>query len=133
MADIEWLQLCETAFLDNCDRLCVIGIVNRFPVPVLPIAVHQLTLAGRVVNVGPGGEIEVRVSITTPSGLSPSPDDPECIEISNLGEYVLVTLRQFPLGEEGIYRFSVSIGEGDAVVLDIPVLLVSSAAHAQIH
>src|SRR5262245_27481099 len=42
MAHIDWVQLCETALLDSCDRLCVIGVINRFPVPALPIAVHQL-------------------------------------------------------------------------------------------
>ena len=133
MAKIAWLQLCETAFLDDCDRLSVIGMVNRFPVPALPIAVHQLMLAGHVVDVRPGEAIEVGVSITTPSGLSPSPDDPQCIEISNAGEYVLVTLRQFPLHEEGVYRFSISLVAGDTATLDIPVLLVSSVVHAQIH
>jgi hypothetical protein len=133
MATIAWLQLCETAFLDNCDRLCVIGLVNRFLVPTLPIAVHQVMLAGRVVDTRPSEEIEVGVSITTPSGLSPLPDDPHCIEISNAGEYVLVTLRQFPLNEEGVYRFSVSIVKGEPVTLEIPVFLVSSVVHAQIH
>jgi hypothetical protein len=133
MARIAWLQLCENAFLDNTDRLCVIGVTNRFPVPTLPIAVHQLMIAGRIVDVRPGEAIEVGISITTPSGLSPSPDDPHCIDISSAGEYVLVTLRQFPLEEEGMYRFVVSLGENNPVTLDIPVLLVSNSISAQIH
>jgi hypothetical protein len=113
MAHIEWLQLCDTAFLDNRDRLCVISVINRFPVPVLPIAVHQLTLVA--------------------SGLSPSPDDPQCIDIAKAGEYVLVTLRQFPLPEEGMYRFTVSLVSGNSLSLDIPVLIISRPAHLQIH
>lgn len=133
MARIDWLQLCETAFLDNCNRLCVVGVMHRFPVPTLPIAVHQLMLVCRVNELRPGEEVEVGVAIMTPSGLSPSPDDPQCIEISNAGEYVIVTLRQFPLSEEGVYRFTVALVEGNTLVLDVPVLLVSSVAHAQIH
>ena len=125
MAHIDWLQLCETAFLDNCDRLCVIGVINRFPVPALPIAVHQLTLAGRVVDLRPGEEVEVGVSITTPGGLAPSPDDPHCIEISNAGEYVLVTLRQFPLSEEGVYA---CVGRCNTLTLDISAACLESRA-----
>src|SRR5262245_55966760 len=126
MAHIDWLQLCESAFLDNCNRLCVVGFLNRFQVPALPIAVNQLMLAGRVVDLRPGEEFEIGVSITTPSGLSPSPDDPDCFEISNAGEYVLVTLRQFPLHEEGVHRFTVSLIGGNTVTVDIPVQLASS-------
>ena len=133
MAHLEWLQLCDTAFLDNRDRLCVISVINRFPVPVLPIAVHQLTLVARVVDLRPGEEIEVGLSIMTPSGLSPSPDDPQCIDIAKAGEYVLVTLRQFPLPEEGMYRFTVSLVSGNSLSLDIPVLIISRPAHLQIH
>jgi hypothetical protein len=133
MAHIEWLQLCDTAFLDNRDRLCVISVINRFPVPALPIAVHQLTLVARVVDLRPGEEIEVGLSIMTPSGLSPSPDDPQCIGIAKAGEYVLVTLRQFPLPEEGMYRFTVSLVSGNSLSLDIPVLIISRPAHLQIH
>jgi hypothetical protein len=133
MARIEWIQLCETAFLDNCDRLCMVGVTNRFPVPTLPIAVHQLMIAARVVDVRPGEGIDVGVSIATPSGLCPSPDDPHCIEIANAGEYVLITLRQFPLAEEGMYHFAISLGSGDPATLDIPVLLASTSTPFQIH
>jgi len=133
MAHLETLQLCEIAFLDSWDRLCLIGVMNRFPVPALPIAVHQLMLVARVVDARPGEKIDVGVSITAPSGLSPSPDDPECIEIANLGEYVMITLRQFPLHEEGEYRFSLSLTGTDTISLDIPVVLASRPVHAPVH
>jgi hypothetical protein len=132
MAKLAWVHLCEKAFLDNCDRLCLVGMVNRLPIPTLPITVHELMLAGRVAA-GVGEEFDVSVSIVTPSGLCPSPEEPGCLEISNAGEYVLVTLRQFPVYEEGIYRFSLSIGDGAPVSVDIPVLLVGRPAHAPVH
>jgi len=133
MAHLETLQLCETAFLDSWDRLCLIGVMNRFPVPALPIAVHQLMLVARVVDARPGERIDVEVLITAPSGLSPSPDDPECIEIANLGEYVMITLRQFPLHEAGTYRFSLSLTGTSTISLDIPVVLASRPVHAPVH
>lgn len=133
MAKLAWVHLCERAFLDNTDRLCVVGVVNRLPVPRLPVNVYQLMLAGHVVDVQPGEEFDIGVSIATPSGLCRPPDDPACLEISIEGEYVLATLRQFPLDEEGMYQFSMSIGEGAALTVEIPVLLVSRAAHAPVH
>jgi len=133
MATLAWLHLCETAFLDNCQRLCVIGLTNRLSVPVVPIAAHQLMLAGLVVDHRPGEEIEIGVAITTPGGLSPSPNDPHCIDISTAGEYVLITLRQLPLREEGVYRFTVSLGEAAGVTLEIPVLVISNSVPAHVH
>jgi uncharacterized protein DUF6941 len=133
MARLDWLQLCETAFLDTCDRLCIIGMMNRLPVPAVPIAIHQLMLAARVADVRPGEELDVGLSITTPAGLSPSPDDPQCIEIAIAGEYVLITVRQFPLVEEGLYRFAVTLGGNAPIAIDIPVLVMSKSTHAQVH
>src|SRR5262245_36211398 len=133
MATISWLQLCEHAFLDSADRLCVIGLTNRFMVPTLPVAVHHLMLAARVVGVRPGDELDVGVSVTTPSGLSPSPGDPECVDVSIAGEYILITLRQFPLGEEGLYRFAISLDNNEPVALEVPVLVMSTATHAPVH
>ena len=133
MARIEWAQLCELAFLDNCGRLCMVGITNRFPVPSVPLAVAQIMIAARVVDVRPGEEFDVALSVATPSGLWTAPDDPEGYEVGIAGEYVLITLRNLPLHLEGIYRFDVSIEGGVPVVLEIPVFLVTRPRHEAIH
>jgi hypothetical protein len=133
MARIEWAQLCELAFLDNCDRLCLVGITTRLPVPSLPLAVNQLMIAVRVADVRHGEGIELGVSMQTPSGLSTAPDQPDGLQVTVAAEYVLITLRQVPLTEEGIYRFSVSLGSDETVVLDVPVLRTSRPMHAEIH
>jgi len=73
MARIEWAQVCERAFLDDCDRLWLIGVTTRLPVPSLPITVRHLMLAARVVELRAREVIDVGVSITTPSGCCPSP------------------------------------------------------------
>jgi hypothetical protein len=94
MAKIEWAQLCELAFLDSCDRLCMVGITNRFPVPSLPLAVNQFMIAARVVDVRPGEEFDVGLSVATPSGLWTGPSDPDGYEVGIAGEYVLMTLKE---------------------------------------
>ena len=133
MARIDWAQLCELAFLDNCGRLCVIGITNRFPVPSLPPAVTQIMIAARIVDIRPGEEFDVSLSVAMPNGLWTAPDDSEGYEVGIAGEYVLMTLRNLPLHQEGIYRFEVSLDGGVPVALEIPVFLVSKPRHAAIH
>jgi hypothetical protein len=133
MASIEWARLCETAFLDRYDRLCLIGVATHFPVPSLPLAVNQLMIAAHIVDVRPDDEFAVRVSVTTPTGLCVTPDGSDGFDVEVAGEYVLITLRQMPLTAEGVYRFLVSVGAAPAVTLDIPVLIVSKRGHAEIH
>src|SRR5262245_2557430 len=128
MARIEWAQLCETAFLDDSDRLSLIGITTRLRVPSLPIAVHHLMIAARVVELRGRETIDVGVSITTPSGDCPSPNDPECLDIEVAADYILVTLRDLPLAEEGIYSFGISLGADPPVTIAVPVLLMSRPA-----
>ena len=133
MASIEWARLCETAFLDRYDRLCLIGVATHFPVPSLPLAVNQLMIAAHMVDVRPDDEFDVGVSVTTPNGLCVTPDASDGFDVKVAGEYVLITLRQMPLTAEGVYRFLVSVGAAPPVTLDIPVLIVSKRGHAEIH
>ena len=133
MASIEWARLCETAFLDRHDRLCLIGVATHFPVPSLPLAVNQLMIAAHMVDVRPDDEFDVGVSVTTPNGLCVTPDESDGFDVEVAGEYVLITLRQMPLTAEGVYRFLVSVGAAPPVTLDIPVLIVSKRGHAEIH
>jgi hypothetical protein len=133
MARIAAIHLCELAFLDNCDRLCLIGVTTRLPVPTLPVAVNQLMIAAHVLDLRPGETMDFAVSLTTPSGLSTAPDPPDGIEVHIFAEYVLVTLRQIPLTEEGLYRFTLSLGAEDPFLIEVPVLRVSQPAYADIH
>src|SRR5262245_33541302 len=133
MARIASAHLCELAFLDSCDRLCLVGVTTRLPVPSLPLAVHQLMLAARVVGVLPGESLDLGVSGTMPSGMSTAPEQPDGIHVNVLAEYILITLRQIPLMEEGLYRFVVSLGSQEPVVIEVPVMQVSHRAYAEVH
>lgn len=119
--------------MDNCDRLCMIGVTTRLPVPTLPLAVHQLMIATHVVDVRPGESIDLAVSIKIPNGLSTAPEPPDGIHVTIFAEYVLITLRQIPLTEEGLYRFTISLEDQEPVVIVVPVLLVSQPAYAEVH
>src|SRR5262245_19828401 len=97
MARIASAQLCELAFFDNCERLCLIGVTTRLPVPALPLAVNQLMIAARVVDVRMSESLDLGVSIAMPNGISTAPEQPDGIEVGIFTDYILITLRQIPL------------------------------------
>jgi hypothetical protein len=133
MARIATAHLCELAFLDNCDRLCLVGLTTRLPVPRLPVALNQLMIAAQVVDVRPGEAIDLSVTIEMPNGLSTAPEQPDGIQVSIFAEYVLITLRQIPLMEEGLYRFTISLRDQEPLKIGVPVLRVSQPAYAEVH
>src|SRR5262245_47744858 len=102
MAKIEWAHLCELAFIDKYDRLCMIGVTTRFPVPSLPLFVRQLMIAARMVDIQPVENFPIAVSVATPSRRL-VPDNVDGFDVNIVAEYILITLRDVPLSEEGLY------------------------------
>lgn len=47
------------------------------------------------------------------------------LDIAVAGDYLLITLRDLPLADEGIHRLLVSLDGGDPSALDVAVFLVS--------
>src|SRR5215813_2617582 len=130
MARVDWAVLCELAFLDRHDRLCVVGMTTTLPVPRLPILVNQLMLVARLDGLKRVEEIQVAAAVVSPNGMwkTPSVDDSVSIEMAR--EFVLVTLRSIPLAEEGIHSFRMLIAGHPPVSVDVPVLTVGSAVPA---
>src|SRR5262249_20056143 len=133
MARMDWAQLCELAFLDDCDRLCMIGIMTRFPVPSLPIAMRQMMIVARIVDVQSGESFGVGVSLTTPSGFSIAAHQTDGFEVGIAAESVSIPLRKTPFAEKGTPRPLVSIGDGDPAVLDIPARLAGNPPQPDRH
>ena len=130
MIRIDWVQLCEMAFLDDCERLCMIGVMTRFPAPQLPIAMRQVMIVVRIVDVQPEEPFGIGVSMTTPSGVSLAPPRGDGLDIAVTREYIFITLRDIPLSEEGMHCFTVAIGKSNPVSIDIPARLVLDRALA---
>ena len=125
MIRIEWAHLCEMAFLDDCERLCLIGVMSRFPAPELPIAMRQLMIVVRIAGVQAEETFGIGVSMATPSGVSLTPKH-EDVDIAMTADYIFITLRDIPLADEGPHRFTVAVGKGDLVSIDVPVRLVAN-------
>jgi hypothetical protein len=117
------------AFLDDCDRLCMIGVMARFRVPELPIAMRQLMIVVRIVGVHAEESFGIGVSMATPSGVSLTPKH-EDVDIALTADYIFITLRDIPLKQEGMHRFIVTVGKGDLVSVDVPVRLAVNRVQA---
>jgi Family of unknown function (DUF6941) len=130
MARIDWAVLCDLAFFDRQDRLCVIGVVERLPAPSLPLAINQMMLVARLTDLRLVEEIGISVAVITPDGSIIFSDD--CV-IEMVHEYVLVTVRSVPLREEGLYRFRIALTSQAPVYIDVPVLSLADRPVALPH
>jgi len=133
MAKVDWAVLCELAFLDRHDRLCVVGLTTTLPVPHLPILVNQLMLVARLDELKPVEEIQIAAAVVSPSGIwkTPSVDDSVSIEMAR--EFVLVTLRSIPLAEVGVHSFRLLMTGLPPVLVDVPVVMAGSRSPAVLH
>lgn len=133
MTRIDWAFLCELAYFDRHERLCVVGVVDRFVVPRLPLALHQVTMVARLVNVGFSDDFAMSVGVAPPAlAEAQTPNELDVIlELS--GDYVLATLRDVPLSHEGIYGFRIAVGGQPPVTLEVPVLTASRSTSAELH
>jgi hypothetical protein len=133
MARIDWAVLCDLAFMDRLGRLCVIGVTREFFVPALPIALHQVVLVAHLTDVQPIDTIGVGVFVVSPHGVSARPKTSDSIIVELSGEYVLATLRNVPLTDEGMYRFDIALtGQTPtSVVFSVLAENCPSATHCQ--
>jgi hypothetical protein len=128
MVRIDWAEVCEMAFLDDSGRLCMIGLMTRFPAPALPIAIRQVMLVARIADLQEQESFRIAISLVTPCGVSLSPRHKDDLDITVTTEYIFITLRDVPLAEEGMHHFAISVGTGDPVSIAVPVRLTTNRA-----
>lgn len=130
MARIDWVLLCDRAFLDRLERISMIGVATHFPVASLPLTISQIMMVARI-DARPGDELEFGVAMATPRGLWTQPE-PAGYQMEQAGEYLLVTLRDVPLTEAGTYRFALALGQQE-VFVEAPVVVVSTPERMGVH
>ena len=133
MARVDCVLVSDLAFFDRHARLCVIGIASRLAVPSLPVIVRQIMVVARVVEALPEEALDVGVAVLTPSGDWAISGGPDSVHIELAAEYVLVTLRDLCLTEEGTYRFAVVLGQQEPVAVDVPICVTPSRRYAEVH
>jgi len=66
MAECDWAILCDHAFLDVSRKMCIIGAFDRVFAPAVPSALHQSSLAMKLLG-NPGETIKPLRRIIRPS------------------------------------------------------------------
>jgi hypothetical protein len=133
VARVDWVLVTDLAFFDRHARLCLIGIAQRLAIPSLPVIVRQVMVAAHVVDTVPGEAIDVGVAVSTPSGEWAIEGESDSVHIELAGEYVLVTLRDLQLTEEGTYRFVVAVDQQEPVAVGVSVSITPSRRYAEVH
>jgi hypothetical protein len=118
MARIDWALLCDHVSLDRHDQPSI-RIVRSLPTP--PLAVRRLTLVAHLADIQPIDEIEVSIGMVTPSGHHAARPGSGHVSIEMCGDYVLATLRDLLLIEEGVHRFQIRLRGQPVVAVGVPV------------
>jgi hypothetical protein len=132
MVRIDWTVLCDSAFLDNKDRLCIIGIIRRFPVASLPMTLPEVMLVARLADIRPVDDVAITAGVVFPSGRHAARMGSNDVVIEMAGEYILTRLRGISLSEEGLYRFQIQLRGQPVTSVEIPVLATCRAGFAEV-
>jgi hypothetical protein len=133
MARIDWVRVCDLAYFDRHARMCTVGITTSLVVPAVPVHLREIMMVARIVDQRPGEDIDISVGVQTPSGLFAAPATRDHLHIEVAAEYVLVTIRDLPLREEGVYAFQVKLDAGQPVAVEVPVLAIPREQLAEVH
>lgn len=133
MARIDWALLCDSAFLDRQDRLCLIGIIRSLSVPTVPLTLHQTMLVAHLADIEIVDEVAISVGMVSATGRHAAWSGTDTVRIDMSGEYVLVTLRSIQLLEEGPHRFQIRLRGQPVVSVEIPIVTVGRTVCAGLH
>jgi hypothetical protein len=133
MARIEWMLACELAYFDRHARICMVGVTTQLLLPSLPLSMRQLMIVARLVDRAPAQPLDLGFAIATPDGqwIGPSSDDDIHIEVGS--EYILITVRDLPFKQEGMYRFGLRVDPTPFVSIDIPVFVTATSSRLECH
>jgi len=132
MAKIDWTLLCDSAFFDKQDRLCIVGVIRKLPVATVPVMVREVTMVARLTEIQAIDELAISVGVVFPNGEHGARMGSADVSIDVMGEYIVATLRDIPLHEEGLYRFQIQLRGQPLRSIDLPVLAASRAGYAEI-
>lgn len=110
MTTVDWAVVCDLAYFDSLDRLCLFGIETTGRTRTLQAGVHRLAFAVHLHDGRLRDERDVSLFITSPQGQCRAADEVLDFCVETRGEYVILHMPSFQLKEEGAYRFEVACG-----------------------
>lgn len=122
MARLDWAVICEHAYFDRTDQLCMVSILRTLPAPRLPLVLPHLMFVGKLENLQMVEQFDVAVGVITPQGAVLCPDEESgLMAIELVRDYVIVTLRDLPFTHRGVYSFRMQVGDASPVTIELPV------------
>ena len=122
---VDFALLCDHAFFDQYQRLCLAGIIHGIGLPRVPMSVRDLVLAVRGVSASPG-TVETRLRITQPDGNPAMNAESGGVQLDVKGDHLIATIRELQLPTEGIYTFEVLMNGTSVVTVPIGVKVVGA-------
>lgn len=125
----EWALLCEHAQFDADHRLNIERVIRRREIPRLNVGISDFALVVGFREKLPHGDgIEFGLVINTPSGLRTVPTEAGAITVEGADVFLIVTIRNMPLNEAGVYRIALEMDELQLAIVELPVLVVATSA-----
>lgn len=110
MSECDWAILCDYAFLDVGRKMCLIGIFDKIYANNVPSALHQCSLAIKLLG-HPKEEIQFRIEIIRPTGGQLAQFEGTATAGDSGVAELQVGMAGLPLPDFGTYGFSIHSGD----------------------
>ena len=132
MTTVDWAVICDLAYFDRFDRLCMFGLETSGQVRTLPAGNNRLAFAIHLQDRDPHDVLDVALFVRSPNGDRRVADEVRDFCVESRGDYVLILMPSISLAEQGVYRFEVACGTREPTMCEVSVL-VHSHRPARIH
>jgi hypothetical protein len=86
MVSLDWALVCDFAYFDRADRLCMIGVETSGLIRTLPLGIHRLAIAVHFRDRDPNDDPDVSVFVTSPRSEWWAPDAVRDFCVDNRGQ-----------------------------------------------
>lgn len=108
MAECDWAILCDYAFLDVGRKMCMIGAFDRVFAPAVPSALHQSSLAMKLLG-NPNETVNFKVEIIRPTGGQLAAFEGS-VQVAEAGAAeIQFNIAGLPLPDYGLYSFNIYV------------------------
>jgi hypothetical protein len=126
---VELACLCDNAFFDRHNRLCLIGVTATIGLPRLPMTIREMVLVARL-QAGEGTQIRAEIRITQPGGTPGVPVDDAFLTLDLINDHLVATMRGIPLPREGTYLFEILLNGVPATEVPLEVKLATALSQS---
>jgi hypothetical protein len=122
---VDWAAICDAAYFDRFNRLCMFGVETAGPRRTVPVGVHRLAMVIHFDHRNPHDDPEVAVFVTSPDGEWRAADGIRDFCVDSRGDYLIVHMPGVSLQKEGVYRFELACGSRESTMCELSLVVHS--------